>query len=261
MQGMRLDAALAARGLTNSRTKAAWAIKEGEVTVNGQTVTAPSRMVCETDALALRHPIARVGRGYDKLERALDLFQIEVAGLRCMDIGASTGGFTQLLLERGAALVYAVDVGAGQLAPILREDPRVLNWEHTDVRTLTSEAAPDIRFAAADLSFISLRLVLPGLFGLLDESGAAVCLIKPQFEVGRGNIGKRGVVKDRRAQEQAIESVLCAARALGFAVCGLAPSPIAGGEGNLEFLLYLRRRAAEPPLPAAWEVVNAAWNR
>lgn len=254
---MRLDAALVQRGLCGSRERAKTAVLTGLVTVNGREERKPSRDVSEGDALTLRHDegMHYVGRGALKLLRALDVYGISPAGLRCLDVGASTGGFTQVLLERGAAQVFAVDVGTGQLAQSLREDPRVTSLEGTDIRSLE---LPPVEFACADVSFISLRLVLPKIFTLLRAEGEAVCLIKPQFELGPGVVGKRGVVKDHKLQARAIGEVCAAARTEGFALGGLTYSPIAGGEGNVEFLLYLRKGGADAVLPDIMDVVREA---
>jgi len=179
-----------------------------------------------------------VSRGALKLLHALDSFEIDVSGLRCLDAGASTGGFTQVLLERGAAQVIAVDVGTAQLARALLEDPRVVSMERTDIRSLE---IPPVDFTSADLSFISLKLVLPRLYILLKSGGGAVCLLKPQFEAGPGHRDKRGVVRDPKVHARVVDEVGAAAERAGFMRAGLVRSPIAGGDGNIEFLLYLRK--------------------
>jgi len=179
-----------------------------------------------------------VGRGALKLLHALEVFDINVAGLRCLDVGASTGGFTQVLLERGAAHVTAVDVGTGQLAPMLREDPRVHSREQMDIRMLEM---PAVEFACVDVSFISLKLVLPKLAELLLPQRAAVALVKPQFECGPSAVNKRGLVKSPRERERALRQVIAAAQQAGFAELGVTQSPLLGGQGNVEFLLYLQR--------------------
>ena len=236
---MRLDQTLVYRGLLPSRARAKAAILAGEVTVNGIGERKPSRDIAEADALALREIHAYVGRGYLKLQKALDAFGIDVAGKLCMDVGASTGGFTQLLLERGAAKVYAIDVGAGQLAQSLRTDTRVVNLEKTDFRTVTSEQVGAPGFACVDVSFISLQLILPELYALLAENTQAVCLLKPQFETGAPV--KHGIVKDPKEHVRVIREVCGAARQAGFACRDLTYSPVTGGEGNIEFLLQLSK--------------------
>jgi len=239
---MRLDFALAQRGLCSSRERAKAAIMAGLVSVNGKSERKPSRMIAESDVLALSEDksLRYVSRGALKLLHALEEFSIDVTGLRCLDVGASTGGFTQVLLERGAAHVTAVDVGTAQLAQALREDARVLSLEQTDIRAL--EAEP-VSFACVDVSFISLKLVLPKLFELLDAGGCAVCLVKPQFEVGPGVVSKSGVVKDAKMQLRALEEVIAAAEQIGFTPMGTTRSPITGGAGNAEFLLCLKKEA------------------
>jgi len=236
---MRLDLALVARALVPSRERAKAAILAGEVTVNGTEIRKPSYDAAGADAISLRETHIYVGRGYLKLRKALDAFEIDVAGKSCMDVGASTGGFTQMLLERGARTVYAIDVGTGQLAESLRVDPRVAKLERTDFRTVTAKQVGIPEFACVDVSFISLKLILPNLHALLAEDGQAVCLLKPQFETGAPV--KHGIVKDPRTHVRVISEVCAAARQAGFAACGLTHSPVTGGEGNLEFLLYLSK--------------------
>ena len=248
---MRLDQSLAQFGLSREKAKAA--VLAGLVTVNGREERKPSRDISDGDTLALKddETLRYVGRGALKLLRALDVYEIAVAGLRCLDVGASTGGFTQVLLERGAARVFAVDVGAGQLAGPLRDDARVANLERTDIRALELEP---VDFICADVSFISLRLILPKLFDLLKDGGAAVCLLKPQFECGPGH-AKHGIVKDPKVQARAVGEVCAAARGAGFALRGVTHSPITGGDGNLEFLLFLRRGGPDiGPIDAAGTV-------
>ena len=236
---MRLDQALVYRGLSPSRERAKAAILAGEVTVNGVEERKPSRDVSEADALALREVHSYVGRGYLKLSKALEAFSIDVSGKTCIDVGASTGGFTQLLLERCAAKVYAIDVGTGQLAQSLRDDPRVVSLEKTDFRAVTSEQIGPCGFACADVSFISLKLILPNLYALLQENGEAVCLLKPQFETGRPV--KHGIVKDAKEHVRVIDEVIRTAGQIGFSCRGLTYSPVAGGDGNIEFLLHLSK--------------------
>lgn len=238
---MRADAALLARGLVQSRAKAQALIRAGLATVNGQPIEKPSLKVGEGDVLAVvgeDHPY--VGRGGLKLEKALATFGIDPSGMICMDIGASTGGFTDVLLRGGAARVYAIDVGEGQLAPSLRADPRVVNMEHVNARALTADMLPERpSLAVMDVSFISIRLILPAVLGILGEGGRMVTLVKPQFEAGRAQIGKRGVVSSAVAHEAVLREVAAAVSALGWTVQGLTFSPVAGGSGNIEFLADL----------------------
>jgi 23S rRNA (cytidine1920-2'-O)/16S rRNA (cytidine1409-2'-O)-methyltransferase len=186
-------------------------------------------------------PSRYVSRGALKLERALEAFPVDPAGKTCADLGASTGGFTDLLLQRGAARVYAVDVGYGQLHPRLRQDPRVVVRERENARLLTADALGErVDLVTGDLSFISLRLVLPAVKAILKPGGAALLLVKPQFEVGKGEVGKGGVVRDDAKRRAALDAVAAAARELGFLVLGHAESPIEGPAGNREWLLGLR---------------------
>jgi 23S rRNA (cytidine1920-2'-O)/16S rRNA (cytidine1409-2'-O)-methyltransferase len=236
---MRLDQSLVYRGLSPSRARARAAILAGEATVNGIAERKPGREIRESDTLALREIHSYVGRGYLKLRKALEAFGIGVEGKACMDVGASAGGFTQLLLERGAEKVYASDVGRGQLAASLRADPRVVSLEKTDFRAVTPDQAGPCGFACADVSFISLKLILPNLRALLGENGQAVCLLKPQFETGAPV--KHGIVKDPNEHARVIGEVMRAAEREGFACLDLTYSPVAGGDGNLEYLLFISK--------------------
>ena len=250
---IRVDAALAQRGLAQSRERAQRMIAAGLVTVNGETVTKPARRVSDSDVLAvLGEDIPYVSRGGLKLEKALRAFDIDPAGLVCADIGASTGGFTDVLLQNGARRVYAVDVGSAQLAPKLLEDPRVTNCEHVNARSLSPELFPERPILAVmDVSFISIRLILPALFDVLGPGGRAVVLVKPQFEAGRREIGKHGVVSSQAAHIHVLEALLAFVPTLGWQVNRLDFSPICGGDGNLEFLADLLPAArCEQPFPA-----------
>ena len=257
----RLDSEVALRGLLPSREKAKAAICAGLVLVNGREERRPSRMVGDGDALSLLEGAEPfyVGRGSFKLLKALDFFGIPIGGMRCLDVGASTGGFTQVLLERGASLVYAIDVGTGQLAQALRHDRRVISLERTDFRTLSREQAGAFDFACVDVSFISLKLILPNLYSLLKEESGAVCLVKPQFEAGPHRV-KKGVVKEPRIQAEVIAELFSAAREMGFHICGITHSPICGGEGNIEYLMNIRKGIcnAEVQVQPA-EIVRLAW--
>jgi len=230
------------RGLCPTRSKAQLAIAEGLVQVNGKPAQKPSLPTGENDEITLQDDPAQhyVGRGALKLLHALEVFDIDVNGLQCLDVGASTGGFTQVLLECGAAQITAVDVGTGQLASLLRCDSRVLSLEQTDIRTL--DIAP-VQFACVDVSFISLKLILPKLAQLLLPRSHVVALVKPQFECGPAALGKRGVVKSPQMRQQAVQQVTAAAQFAGFVELGVMQSPLLGGEGNMEFLVHLQKEA------------------
>ena len=241
---MRLDKLLVERGLADTRQKAQAMILAGEVLVKEQKAEKAGTLV-EADApLRLLGAGTRyVSRGGLKLEAALDSFGISVAGKVCLDVGASTGGFTDCLLQRGATCVYAVDVGAGQLDWRLRSDPRVRLREKLNARRLAPEDIGErVDFVSVDVSFISATLILPRLPALLKADGQAVVLVKPQFEVGRGQVGKGGIVRDPQLHSAAVRKVEAAAESAGMVVAGQMPSPIPGSEGNQEFLLFLRHR-------------------
>lgn len=240
---MRLDQALAERGLVRSRAAARDAVLRGTVTVDGAAVTRPSARVRPGQAVEIADPAARyVSRSALKLVAALDAFSIDPAGRDAVDLGASTGGFTQVLLERGARAVTAIDVGHGQLAPAIAGDPRVRAIEGLNVRDLEAahlDATPSL--VVADLSFISLLLALPPALALAAPGADLVALVKPQFEVGREGIGKGGIVREQALVEQSLERVRAFVEAAGqWSVTGLIASPIAGGDGNQEYLLAAR---------------------
>ncbi len=235
----RLDRLLVARGLAETREKAQALIMAGSVLVDGQKLDKPGHAVdveCRVEVLeGLRYS----SRGGLKLEAALDQFHIDVAGRVCMDVGSSTGGFTDCLLQRGAARVYSVDVGKGQLDWKLRNDPRVVVREGINARYLTREDIGEtVSFVVCDVSFISVTLILEAITAVLDEAGRMAILVKPQFEVGRGQVGKGGIVRDPALHEAACRKVDSAVRALGFET-DIMESPILGTEGNKEFLLYV----------------------
>jgi 23S rRNA (cytidine1920-2'-O)/16S rRNA (cytidine1409-2'-O)-methyltransferase len=236
----RLDLALVARGLVATRAKARDLIARGEVRVDGEVVQKPAMSVRERQAIAVdAQAAAQVSRGAVKLAAALDRFRLDPAGRVALDVGASTGGFTQVLLERGATRVYAVDVGKGQPHASLTSDPRVVTLEECDARTLDRALVPEaIDAIVADVSFISLRKVLPAALALAAPACWLVALVKPQFEVGRDGVGKGGIVRDRVLREKALADVRdwLAAQA-GWSVIGDMASPIEGGSGNVEFLL------------------------
>ena len=239
---IRLDARIFELGLSESREKAKAFIMAGQVYVNGMKVSKAGMTVTEKDTVEVRGSNEFVSRGGHKLKKAMTVFPIDLKGKICMDIGASTGGFTDCMLQNGAEKVYSIDVGYGQLAWKLRSDSRVINLERTNIRYVTSEQVPDeIDFFSVDVSFISLCLVLPAAFPLLSADGECVCLIKPQFEAGREKVGKKGVVRDKSVHKEVIEKTLNFAVELGFSVCGLDFSPIKGPEGNIEYLIYLKK--------------------
>ncbi len=237
----RLDVALVEQGLFASRERAKRAIEQGYVWVDGAVIRKPSYFVSPGQNLSSSgDPVPFVSRGGLKLEHALVSFGISVEGKHAIDVGASTGGFTQVLLERGVDSVCCVDVGHGQLAEALRQEKRVRNLEGTDLRRLDRERYGDrFDFACVDVSFVSLTLILPALFPLCKKGSDVICLVKPQFEVGRSGIGKNGVVKKLELQEQAVASVCACGEKTGYSVHRWLPSPIKGGDGNQEYLLWL----------------------
>ncbi|MDD5930969.1 MAG: TlyA family RNA methyltransferase [Oscillospiraceae bacterium] len=239
----RLDVLLVERGLQETRQKAQATIMSGLVFVEGQRVDKPGTAVLNDAAIEVRGSALRyVSRGGLKLEKAMATFPIDLTGSICADIGASTGGFTDCMLQNGASKVYAVDVGYGQLAWKLRSDERVVCMERTNARYLTHEQIPDeLDFASVDVSFISLKLILPPLCGLLRSGGHVSCLVKPQFEAGREKVGKKGVVRDPAVHLEVLENFLVHAREAGFTVLGMTFSPIRGPEGNIEYLGYLQK--------------------
>ena len=248
----RLDAYIVEQGLCESREKAKAAIMAGDVYVNGQKALKAGDTVKETDKIEVRGGMEFVSRGGYKLKKAMAAFPIVLTGKICMDIGASTGGFTDCMLQNGAVKVYCVDVGYGQLAWKLRSDERVVNLERTNIRYVEKEQIPDApEFASVDVSFISLRLVLPKVWELLNETGECVCLIKPQFEAGREKVGKKGVVREKSTHVEVVESIVAFAEETGFTVAGLDYSPIKGPEGNIEYLLYLKKSGEPAEIDAA----------
>lgn len=243
----RLDVILFNRGLFESREKAKAAIMAGLVYVDGERCDKPGSSYepdCEIEIKG--KPVPYVSRGGLKLEKAINEFGIDIKDCVCVDVGASTGGFTDVMLKNGAARVYAVDVGYGQLAWELRNDPRVVCMERTNFRYVTPEHIKEpIDFGTADVSFISLKLILPPLKALLKPDGRVVCLIKPQFEAGRSKVGKKGVVRDPKVHEEVINEIINTATGMGFTISGLSWSPITGPEGNIEYLLYLSNGTRE----------------
>ena len=242
----RLDLLLVERGFFDSREKAKAVIMSGCVYVNNQKADKPGTPYPEDVAVEVRGGEERyVSRGGYKLEKAMRVFPIDLTGKVTMDIGASTGGFTDCMLQNGAAKVYAVDVGYGQLAWKLRTDERVVNLERTNMRYVTDEQIPDkIEFFSADVAFISLRLILPAARAVCADGAQAVCLIKPQFEAGRESVGKNGVVRDREVHIRVVEEITEWCLENGFSVLGLDYSPIKGPQGNIEYLIYIKRSDA-----------------
>jgi 23S rRNA (cytidine1920-2'-O)/16S rRNA (cytidine1409-2'-O)-methyltransferase len=239
---VRADLALVEQGLAPSREKARALILAGEVLAGDRPVDKAGDLVDEGSELRLRSaPMPYVSRGGIKLAHALDTFGLDVRGLVALDVGASTGGFTDCLLQRGAARVYCVDVGVGQLDWKIASDPRVRVLDRVNVRNASPDLLPErVDLVVIDVSFISLRLVLPALPPLAKPEAPVVALVKPQFEVGRADVGKGGIVRDESARARALEEVRAAAVALGYAAIGDTVSPITGGKGNVEFLLHLR---------------------
>ena len=256
----RLDVMLLGKGLCDSRSKAQALIMEGLVFVNGQRVDKPGAAVDPEAQIELRgNACPYVSRGGLKLEKALAFFRVDPTGLVCSDSGASTGGFTDCLLQKGAKKVYAIDVGYGQLAWKIRNDPRVVVMERTNIRYVTPDMLEEpLDLSVVDVSFISLSLVLPVIRQLLGPGGQVLCLIKPQFEAGRDKVGKKGVVRDPETHREVLETFLTTARGLGFTVMGLTYSPVKGPEGNIEFLGHLVLTDAAPPEISPERVVEEA---
>lgn len=240
----RLDILLVQQGLASSRELAKAYIMAGNVYVDGQKEDKAGTKVAVNAAIEVKgNQMKYVSRGGYKLEKAIDAFGIALEGKICLDIGASTGGFTDCMLQNGAAKVYAIDVGYGQFAWKLRQDERVICLEKTNVRYVTQEQVPDAGdFASIDVSFISLTKVLPAVLGVLGEKGQLVCLIKPQFEAGREKVGKKGVVRDIAVHKEVIEKIAAYVQEQGLGILGLSFSPIKGPEGNIEYLIYLDKQ-------------------
>jgi 23S rRNA (cytidine1920-2'-O)/16S rRNA (cytidine1409-2'-O)-methyltransferase len=239
---MRLDQALVAAGLAETRARAQALIAAGVVLVDGQPASKPAARVAARVRLALTgDPLRYVSRGALKLRHALEAFGLDPTGAVALDLGASTGGFSQVLLEAGASEVWAVDVGHGQLAPVLRADPRLHSIEGVNARELTAAQVPAPEWIVADVSFISLLKALPAALGLARPGATLVALVKPQFEVGPARVGKGGIVRDPAARAEAVAAVRAFLEGAGWRVLGEVPSPIAGGDGNLESLVAARK--------------------
>ncbi len=251
---MRLDQYLVKNGLATGRDRAKEMILSGRVTVDGRVCKKPSTDIDGGTVAAEGDGF--VGRGAKKLEKAFDVFSLDVSGKICIDSGASTGGFTEYMILSGAKKVYAVDVGHGQLAEKLRNDGRVVNLEGTDIRELS--LGEKCSFFACDVSFISLKQVLGALYDLTDEAAGGVCLIKPQFEAGRAFLNKKGVVKDKKVQRSVVADICAHAFKTGFYPAGLTFSPVKGQNGNIEFLLYLKKEKTDFTVDSE-KTVNEAW--
>ena len=245
MAKKRLDLMMVERGLAESREKAKIYIMSGEVFVDGQREDKAGSTFDEKAEIEYKGKVQKyVSRGGLKLEKAMEVFPIDLEGKICMDIGASTGGFTDCMLQNGACKVYSIDVGYGQLAWKLRNDDRVICMEKTNFRYLTKEDIDDRPdFASVDVSFISLSKILPAAFEILSDEAEMVCLIKPQFEAGKEKVGKKGVVRDKKVHEEVIENVISFAKETGFAILGLDYSPVKGPEGNIEYLLHISKKS------------------
>ena len=255
----RLDRYLVEHGLARSRERAKALIKEGKVRINGIAADKPSITVDDNDRVLADDDLSYVGRGALKLIKAFDVFSLDVKGAVCADLGASTGGFTQVLLEHGAEKVYAVDVGHGQLDEKLADDSRVINLEGVNVRELSRSRIPEeLPFISADLSFISLRSIIGVIEELLSDDGRAVVLIKPQFEAGRSALNKNGIVNGMRDHLRVLDELAADFQDKGMYINGLTFSPVTGGSGNIEYLALLEKTPAEGAVDNA-AVVNAAF--
>ena len=258
---IRLDQYLCQHGLAQSRERAKALIMAGIVYVGEEKSDKPGNMIDENARVEVRgHDIGYVSRGGLKLEKAMQVFPVHPQGLVCMDIGASTGGFTDCMLQNGAAKVYAVDVGYGQLAWKLRCDERVVNMERTNIRNVTPQMLKEsVQFFSVDVSFISLRHIFPVAAAITTPDAQGVCLVKPQFEAGREKVGKKGVVREAQTHEEVLLAAAGYAQANGFCVAGADYSPVKGPEGNIEFLLYVKKGEGPGLSPdAARDVVARA---
>jgi len=262
MKKVRLDQLVFDLGLTESRERAKTSIMSGLVFVNGQRSDKPGTPVSPDAKIEVRgDALPFVSRGGFKLDKALKVFPVEPAGKVCIDCGASTGGFTDVLLQHGAAKVYSVDVGYGQLAWKLREDQRVVSMERTNIRYISHDLIPEEpELAVMDLSFISVKLVLPAVAAILSSGADIICLIKPQFEAGREEVGKKGVVRDPAVHLEVINSVLTFAAEHGLTPMSLDFSPIKGPEGNIEYLCWLKNGSYDAPEIHPEQTVEASHN-
>ena len=256
----RLDSELVARGIARSRERAKEMIAAGNVTVNGMTAKKASDNVNENDDIRSCEQEKYVGRGALKLEKAAEEFGLDLTGKVCLDIGASTGGFTDLMLKKGASHVFAVDVGHGQLAEALCRDERVTNMEGTDIRNITAEdIGGQVDLICVDVSFISLTKILPKVYELLKDGASASVLIKPQFEAGKHDIGKRGIVKDRKVHIRVLGEIDSFASSIGFICKKYTFSPVKGGSGNIEYLVKLCKKSGTPVMHDFKALVESAF--
>lgn len=256
----RIDVLLVNRNLAESRAKAQAVIMAGEVFVNQQKIDKPGTMVLSDAEIEVRgNACPYVSRGGLKLEKALRDFKVDPTGYVCSDSGASTGGFTDCLLQKGAKKVFAIDVGYGQLAWKIREDPRVICMERTNIRYVTPEDLGEpLDLSVVDVSFISLKIVLPAIKALLKPDGQVLCLIKPQFEAGKEKVGKKGVIRDPEVHKEVLETFVALANSLSFTLCDLTFSPVKGPEGNIEFLAHLSLAPGESITPDIEKLVSDA---
>lgn len=258
----RLDSELVLRGLARSRQRAKEMILAGNVTVNGKTAKKASDEVTAEDVIESSESESYVGRGALKLEKAAKVFGLDFKDKVCLDIGASTGGFTDFMLQNGAAKVFAVDTGHGQLAQRLVDDDRVVNMEGTDIRDVTADdLGGQADIISVDVSFISLTKILSKVYELLKEGAAAAVLIKPQFEAGRSDIGKRGIVKDRKVHIRVLSEIDSFAQAIGFLTEQYTYSPVRGGSGNIEYLVKLRKTTGEPKIHDFKELTDSSFTK
>ena len=258
----RIDILLVEKNFFDSRAKAKTMIMLGKILVDGQKIDKAGTLINrDAEIKIIGEEMPFVSRGGFKLQKALEVFKIDLREKICADVGASTGGFTDCMLQHGAKKIYAIDVGYGQLAWKLRNDERVVNLERTNIRNVTREQVTDILdFASIDVAFISLDKVLPVVFNLLGDEGEVAALIKPQFEAGREQVGKKGVVRDKKIHAEVIERVLNFAEEVGFKICGINFSPVKGPEGNIEYLAHLSKRDKRQGIrdKEIFEVVEAA---
>lgn len=259
----RLDILLTEKNFFDSRAKAKTMIMLGKILVDGQKIDKAGTLINrDAEIKIIGEEMPFVSRGGFKLKKALEVFKIDLREKICVDVGASTGGFTDCMLQNGAAKVYAIDVGYGQLAWKLRQDSRVVNLERTNIRNVTKENFSDVlNFSSIDVAFISLDKVLPVVFNFLADDGEVAALIKPQFEAGREQVGKKGVVKDKKIHAEVIEKILNFAEDVGFKICGINFSPVKGPEGNIEYLAHLSKSRDSQEISwreKIFETVNAA---
>ncbi len=258
----RLDTEIVSRGIARSRERAKEMIKSGNITVNSVKARKASAEVSEDDVIESSEKELYVGRGALKIEKAMTVFGLDFSGNVCLDIGASTGGFTDFMLKNGAEKVFAVDVGHGQLAGSLRDDNRVVNLERTDIRKVTPEMLGGlVDFISADVSFISIKMILPKLFELLKDGANAVVLIKPQFEAGKKDIGKHGIVRDRKVHERVLSEIDASVAGAGLFAVDYTFSPVKGGSGNIEYLAELRKTSETPLIRNFKELVENSFSK